>query len=402
MGSPQFYPPRLNSLLTRLCHTLAPSVAYCFYRLRLQIEPDCLEKLVALGKERVVLLPNHPTLDDGMSLFLLSARWGELFHYLVAYESFRDIRKSFLPLVGAYSIRRGLSDRASLSQTLTLLQQPACRLVIFPEGGCSYQNDTVMPFRPGAVRLALRATDKLAKSGDDTPNLYLVPVALKYRYSESARRAIARTLRRLEKPLKIVPSQDHYQRLRGVAAAVLLRLEKEYDDNINCWFGTHRKSTADGSSQEDWNHRIASLRNCVLTQCEQKLQLACVPRMPLRERVYQIQARLEENLDRLEDEQVQWLEKATFRLLNFNAIYDGYVAESPTPERYLDTLIRLEREIFDCDRPLPKAPRQVAIRIGTPVNLKDHLESYRSQREETITLLTEKLHQQVQSHLESI
>ncbi|WP_199316961.1 hypothetical protein [Chroococcidiopsis sp [FACHB-1243]] len=35
------------------------------------------------------------------------------------------------------------------------------------------------------------------------------------------------------------------------------------------------------------------------------------------------------------------IEKSIKRLLNFDAIYDGYVAENLTPERFLDTLTRL-------------------------------------------------------------
>lgn len=83
-------------------------------------------------------------------MFLLSARLGEVFHYLVAHEAFQGLQGRLLTTrLGAYSIRRGLGDRRSVAQTLELLMQPACRLVVFPEGGCSFQNDTVMPFRGG-------------------------------------------------------------------------------------------------------------------------------------------------------------------------------------------------------------------------------------------------------------
>ncbi|NEO03041.1 MAG: 1-acyl-sn-glycerol-3-phosphate acyltransferase, partial [Moorea sp. SIO3I7] len=89
LSSPQFYAPRLNPLLTRICQSFSDLVADNFYQLKLVVESTDLEKLARLEEERVVYLPNHPTLDDGMVLFLLSTRLGQLFHYVVAYESFR-------------------------------------------------------------------------------------------------------------------------------------------------------------------------------------------------------------------------------------------------------------------------------------------------------------------------
>ena len=38
------------------------------------------------------------------------------------------------------------------------------------------------------------------------------------------------------------------------------------------------------------------------------------------------------------------------RLINFISISDGYVAEEPSPERFLDVILRLEREVFDSDQ----------------------------------------------------
>ena len=143
----QFLPPRLNPLLTRLIQSITNHIAYWGYQLKLDIKADELAKVKAIASERVVYLPNHSNLDDGIAIFLLSARLGQLFHYIVAYEAFQGIIGKLLQSAGAYSIRRGMADRQSVIQTLKILQQPACKLVIFPEGGCSYQNDTVMPFR---------------------------------------------------------------------------------------------------------------------------------------------------------------------------------------------------------------------------------------------------------------
>lgn len=385
----QFLPPKLNPLLTRLIQSVSNHIAYWGYQLKLDIKADALAKVREIASERVVYLPNHSNLDDGIAIFLLSARLGQIFHYIVAYEAFQGIIGKLLQSVGAYSIRRGMADRQSVIQTLKILQQPACKLVIFPEGGCSYQNDTVMPFRTGAIELSFKALAKLAQQKKTIPDFYLVPVSLKYRYTHNMDAAIARSLRHLETALGIQPhTTDNYFRLKAIAAKVLTNLETEYN----------LKTT----TEENWDLRIKKLKTYLLDWCEQQLDIKPNPQIPMRERVYKIQSYLDspnEEIPQLLPETKLKIHQATFRLLNFDAIYDGYVAENPTPERFLDTLDRLEREVFQIDRPQPKGDRQACIRFGNPVNLKEYWLSYQENRETTIVKLTQQLQQIVQDNL---
>ncbi len=387
----QFYPPKLNPLFTRLCQSISYLVARVAYRMELVVEDAELEKVKALGDERIVYLPNHPTLDDGIALFLFSTRLGQLLHYVVAYESFQGFLAKFLPLVGAYSMRRGIGDRPSIAETLKILRQPACRLVIFPEGGCSYQNDTVMSFRTGAIQMSLQAMSKFKKLSKTVPPIYLVPISLKYRYLNSMNAEINQTLRLLEQALNITKTDaDSYQRLRIVGEQVLKNMETEY--------GIEAQTTAN----EDWNERIKQLKEHLLLQCEEKLNLSANPLLPMRERVYKIQSVLESHLGKGNEFQQEiggFIDQTTFRLLNFDAMYDGYVAASPTPERFLDTLTRLEREVFRLNRPAPKGDRQAVIRIGEPVNLQEYFHSYQNNRVETVEELTKKLQKIVQDNL---
>ena len=86
--------------------------------------------------------------------------------------------------------------------------------------------------------------------------------------------------------------------------------------------------------------------------------------------------------------------------LNFDSIYDGYVAEAPTSERFLDTLMRLEKEVFELEKPVSKGPRKALIRIGEPVNLKDYVQAYKQDRGTTTEQLTQRLQQAVQANLD--
>ncbi|WP_017304116.1 1-acyl-sn-glycerol-3-phosphate acyltransferase [Spirulina subsalsa] len=381
---PNFYPSQTHPLLTRLVQSLAYPVTYGLYRLHLKVSEEDVALLRSLSDQRYILMPNHSNFQDGIVLFLLSARVGQLFNYLVAHENFRGALGAFLPRIGAYSIKRGVGDRESIAHTLDLLQQPACHLVIFPEGGCSFQNDIVIPFRTGAVQMPLQALNKLAKQGDTLPNFYLIPVSLKYRYTSTMQSTIAESLHQLESTLGIIPPErDFYPRLRAIGEQVMKNLEREYQITR--------------PPHLDWNQRIQAIKTHVLNYCEQALNITGSAHLPMREQVYKIQSLLETETQ--ETAAHQSIYRATIRLLNFDAIYDGYVAENPTPERFLDTITRLEREVFQIDQPPSKGHREVRLKLGTPINLKDYWAAYKAERTTVIEQLTRQVQQAVQENV---
>lgn len=396
MSDPKFIPPQQNPLLVRLAQSIFYLVTYLAFKFNLIVAEEDLAKVRAIASERVVYLPNHSNLDDGVAVFQLSARIGQLFNYVVAIEAFQGVIGKLIQLVGAYSLRRGVGDRSSVIQTLTLLQQPQCKLVIFPEGGCSYQNDTVIPFRTGAIELSFKALEKLVKQEKIVPDFYLVPVSLKYSYPKATKKQINQALDRLENALALKPIQDdHYSRLRAIAEKVLTSLETEYHVAVE---------------QADWNQRYQNLRKQMLGYCEAKLAIAAKnqlgDREANRERVYKVQSILRNLTDTDKNPAIdyQHLYLTTVRLLNFDAIYDGYVAEKPTIERYFATIDRLEREVFKIDRPKFKGWRKITAKIGTPINLKDYWQKYHTDqpsasREQIINYLTEIVQQEVQANL---
>ncbi|MEN9871242.1 MAG: hypothetical protein RLZZ171_2234 [Cyanobacteriota bacterium] len=396
MSDPKFIPPQQNPLLVRLVQSIFYLVTYLAFKFSLIVSEEDLAKVRAIASDRVVYLPNHSNLDDGVAVFQLSARIGQLFHYVVAIEAFQGLVGKLIQLVGAYSLRRGVGDRSSVIQTLTLLQQPQCKLVIFPEGGCSYQNDTVIPFRTGAIELSFKALEKLVKQENAVPNFYLVPVSLKYYYPKATKKQIDQALTRLENALALKPIQDdHYSRLRAIAEKVLTSLETEYHIAVE---------------QTDWNQRCQNLRKQMLGYCEAKLAIAAKKQLgdreANRERVYRVQSILRNlpDTDKKAAIDYEHLYLTTVRLLNFDAIYDGYVAEKPTIERYFATIDRLEREVFKIDRPKFKGRREITAKIGTPINLKNYWQKYHSDRpstsrEQIINHLTEIVQLEVQANL---
>jgi 1-acyl-sn-glycerol-3-phosphate acyltransferase len=408
--SSKFVPPQPKASLIWAAQRCSGLFAAGIPRFRLVLDSADRERLRALDSSRVVYLPNHPTHADGIALFTLSALVQQPFYYIAAYESFKGWKGQAMAWLGAYSIRRGVGDRDSIAATLKLLEQPACKLVMFPEGGCSYQNDTVMPFREGAVGLSLRTLKKLARNTDPVPDFYLVPISLKYQYQRSMDGVIAKSLKRLEKALGVPQkSPDFYWRLRSVAGALLQRLEQEFDVQPD-----PAKPPSPLTNESYWNQRIDQLKNVMLLTYEQRVGLEPQPHLPMRERVYKVQAKLEERYETLAIQQgslddeakkaapndtYESLYRDTLRLLNFDAIYDGYIAENPTQERFLDILTTMEREVFRIETPLAKAMRIAQVKVGDIINLKDHLADYNQNKDDTVAALTQTVQQTVQANV---
>lgn len=388
MPETKFFPPKQNALLTRLIQSIFYLVMYFVFQIKLEVSDHDLGLLKEIDDKRIVYLPNHSNLDDGLVMFLFSARLGQLFYYIVAYEAFNGFIGKLMQTVGAYSIRRGVGDRSSIIQTLKILQQPRCKLVIFPEGGCSYQNDTVMPFRTGGIELAFKSISKLAKQENTNSDLYFVPVSIKYLYQGETDSQINKSLSDLETALSLQPpDKDFYQRLRQVSEKVLTDLEIEY----------HIESEV----KSDWNQRIAKLKKHLLNYCEDKLNIDSATQLPNRERVYKIQSILEDlsQSELKSAANLQYIKLTTIRLLNFDAIYDGYVAHKPTPERFFATLDRLEREVFQIDRPKSKGVRKALIKVGTPIDAEKYWQNNNCDAQKTVKNLTQTIQQIVQANL---
>ncbi len=425
MTPPKFYPPRPNVWLIRLVQALSGSIARS-YKAVLEIAPEDLARIKALKHERVILFPNHPTFREPVLVYVLSAQIRQPFYYMAAYELFNSVMGKVFQGIGVYSIRRGLVDRASIKQTLDLLMQPACHLVLFAEGRCSFQNDRLMPFQSGGVQLAFQALSKLNKQQKEIPSLYALPIAIRYRYvDKTIAEVVELTMAEVEQALGLVgvseanalkadvpemegPEQTRYLRLQAIAECVLSRIEADYPDLCLA-----------SESQGSWNDRMAHLRQALLRRCEESLSLTVNENQPVRDRAYRIQAALQNGADRplSEDSQPQdsqpqdpssnhlpppTIRKAVERLLNLDAVYDGYVAENPTPERFLDTLARFQREVFKIDEPPPKGLRKARMVIGEAIDLKDYFERYESDRNGTVQLVTDQIQQAVQAELDRL
>jgi hypothetical protein len=75
-----------------------------------------------------------------------------------------------------------------------------------------------------------------------------------------------------------------------------------------------------------------------------------------------------------------------WRLLQFVAIYDGYVRETHTVERFMDALSLLETEVYGQRRFY--GPRRALVSVGEPIDLKDRAPAYRANKRGEVQSVT--------------
>ena len=399
-----FKPPKPNTLFIRVAQWLVPLVLRGPLKIsKFVIDPESLERLTAVANYPTVLVPNHADYADASIMFTLSQRLGDQFYYMCARETFIGrIRSFFMQRFGIYSVARGSVDRESFRTTRSLLTEGKHPLVVFAEGEISRQNDTVLPFESGVIQLCFWALDDMTKAGAVKP-LYVVPIGIKYIYDEEMWDEIEKALARLER--EILPhgsptSEDLYERLRRVGAAVVSVLEREY------------RLQAD--ENRSLNDRIEQLRERILSQMEEFMgvtpQTTVLPRTRVRALKNLVDAEIYRETEEIStyERQIHEQRLETFqefypdlnRLINFIAIYDGYVGENRSPERFLEVITRLEREVFGSSK--PRGPRSAFMRFGTPKNLLDLYDTYKRQKKQTVQDITLELETEVQELISSM
>ena len=399
-----FKPPKDNGFVIGSVKLLLPLLMRLTTKVsHVDIDSESLDRLKSTDGCPTILVPNHPSRADPHVMFALSTRYGERFRYMCARETFDrkiaglKLRGFVMTRLGVYSVVRGAVDRDSFRLTRQTLAKETRKLVIFGEGEISHQNETIMPFESGIVQFGLWALNDMEKAGDLKP-LYLVPVGIKYIYRNDMWDQIEEALSNLEHSVLPGPANrptDLYDRVKNVGGSLLAILAREY----------HLRLDEGGTL----NERIQQMREHILSQMENFLELAPLSdRNPLR-RVRAIQNRIDEEIYRDVDEMTEY-ERGVHaqrvdkfrqfytdlrRIVNSIAIYEGYIGEDPSQERFLEVITRLEVEVYG--RSKVKGPLDAFLRIGTPKNLLDSYETYKKEKRQTTQQITLDLETEVQN-----
>ncbi|MDH3973507.1 MAG: 1-acyl-sn-glycerol-3-phosphate acyltransferase [Deltaproteobacteria bacterium] len=373
-----FRPPGRNGAVIALIKFFLPLLLRKIPKVtQIDINDEGLVRLESLKGKRCILTPSHSGGYEPYLIMHLSKLLRQDYNYLAAMEAFErsPLVGWILQRLGVYSIIRGTADRLSFQMTRKLIAEGRRWLVIFPEGQTCWQNDTVMPFQEGVTQLAFKACEEVVKKEDD-PLLYFVPITIKYIYINDMHGEIDDSLRRLEGQLfhsSIDGMPSRYDRLRRIGEALLSANEKKYGLKPH--------------SGDDLDSRIQAMKEFIISRTEAALNMSPRPGDTLLDRIRAAfnavdrivhvepqGADYERKLLEENQQKARQLYDDLWRTLEFVAIYDGYVKETFTVERFMDVLFLLEMEVFG--RRELWGPRKAVVRIGEPLNLKDYFEKY--------------------------
>ena len=387
-----FKPPKPNTALIQVAKGLAPLVNRLFLKgLTLDIDAESIDRLKTTDGHPTVLAPNHAARVDPAVMFFLSKRLSQQYYYMTARETygtgkFDGLRGFLMQRFGAYSIVRGTADRNAFRTTRELLSKGNASLVIFAEGEISRQNDTVMRFERGIIQLCFWAVDDMAKAEISKP-LYVVPIGIKYHYPQDMWSDIDAALTELER--NILPSADRtpierYERLRRIGVAIFKTLATEYQYKVDETLPldvhiqklkeqilSHAEQIMGIHSDADVLTRVRTLKNLVDAEVYKDIEQMTEYERKIHEELLQKFQRFYPDLE---------------RLINFIAISDGYVAEERSPERFLEVIVRLEREVFGASK--IRGPRVASVRVGEPKNLRECYDTYKVEKRETVEQTT--------------
>jgi 1-acyl-sn-glycerol-3-phosphate acyltransferase len=330
---------------------------------------------------RLVLLPNHPTHCDA-SIILEACRCvGIRPRVMAAYDLYSRglIDGWVMKRVGCFSVDREGSDKPALEEaSRTILEVPAFKLTIFPEGNVYLENDRITPFHDGASFLSVRAAKQLAEKN---VRVFCVPISIKVSHLTDCRAELREQLHGLAKAVG-VRLDDSVSALEALRLIGLIALRNEL---------ARRHITLPNVG--DLPTLTQKAAEQVLTRIEPQLKLA--PRAddtPL-ERVRAARRVIHEirtDPERLA-EHAHAAELADDAMLAFRiASYSGdYVAERPTLDRIGETIEKLYEDLHDHFLP-PYAPRQAVVRFNPPIDVTGMLDAGTKQKQ-VITHLTDDL-----------
>jgi glycosyltransferase involved in cell wall biosynthesis len=396
----KFKPPKdskLAIILTRVLYPLAMKLRK--QRISLKIVGDGLKRYRALKGKRVIVCPNHSAQDDADVLLGLACLVGEDFNVMVANELFErhhGYDGIWLQWIGCYSVLRGGHDVESVTMSKNLLLKGQKKLVIFPEGEISYQNDRLISLEPGAAKIGLWSLEELRQKGKKD-SVYILPVAVKYTHLQDLSTNLMKCLEKLESELEISI---------GLRSSPEQRLMMVFQTVLSTWEAEQEVSSPPSQSLGD---RIGILQEAMLKNVAESMQIdlpedasiihRChVLQNEIVERKKQIKrAKLSDKSRQDRKEILKGYAKDTRRVISLSAMSGICVSDHRGQEHLVEAINLLEEEIFG--KVSKKGPELVLIDVGVPIDLDMYYEKYKTDKKAQIGEVTLELTRRLQEML---
>ena len=373
---------------------------------RLHLGPSGLKILKTIPKHSgLILAANHSDEMDPRVCMELSRRSHRQFTYMVnseAFEECRGINGWWLQRLGCFSVERGGNDQAARRYALDIVKKGHDALVMFPEGEISYLNDLVQPFKTGAVHLGLQAITETRET-DPSWTAYLLPIAIKYRYRKPIGFILNKKIRAMEKHLLIRAGFFTFQeKIIRIMAKILRRGGRAWSPSP-----LPREDTRSAPTIARLKEQVRVAQAEILSKIETKYpDIQIDPKAQIVDRAQKIIFFLRKQLGQKKlfssETQIQLQKdiKNLKKTIQMAGWQPQYIDLSPSEERLAETVMKLEREVFELKRPRPLGNRDVFMGVGHPLDLGSYVESYQKNPSALSHQIAEELRDNIQSLIE--
>jgi 1-acyl-sn-glycerol-3-phosphate acyltransferase len=353
--------------------------------------------LRSLNGERLLYFSNHPSTIEPPVAYYVANVIGSRFYYMASRNVFNwgfGIVGALIKKVGAFSVLSGGADRESVKMAKSILAQEGGKLVIYPEGMCSGENDNLVPFMPGIAQIGFWGLED-ARKLDPHADVKVLPAFVKYVLSgteKSLKEEIRSSLVRIENSLRIVPGNKNLLRRFLTVGRVLMEdAEREYGIT--------------GNADKDYNFRVGAIRHAALNRAASKLGIIFAEEEDAIQKIREIftvldginsgLGKVKVNISKAD---LVFVQKDADRAYLFLVIKPEYLLEYPSAERFMEWIYRFENLIFGFTKP---RARRAQVIIAKPFGLAEYYDAYKENKKKTVEGVTARLRSDIEKLLSS-
>ncbi len=404
-----FIPPNLNLPTMWFADAVNPAVLKVGFNIdEVHIEKADRPMLRSLRHRRLIYFSNHPTQAEPPVAWQIANAMGARFYSMAARRAFDfgfGLVGKVFQATGGFSVIPGIADRESMSMARKMLSAPSGKLILYPEGEpMSSENDNLMPFQAGIVKLGLSAFEDARKIKPDA-DITILPAFIKY-VIKSPHDVIVTDLNNsidvIAKKLGVNPGERNLlRRFLMIGRVITEQAEAQYNLPV--------------TEDMDWDFRAGRLRHAMLDGVAERLQLPrydkeadAIQKLRVLTAIIELkelrhpQCPIPKSVSKKDFELAT---KEVIRAYDFVVMRRDYLVSYPSAERFYEWLARFESLVLGkTPRMLggepSHLPRTAYVNFAKPFGLAEYYEEYKNDRKGTLQKILDRLRDDMQRMLD--
>ncbi|MCW7468814.1 lysophospholipid acyltransferase family protein [Leptospira kanakyensis] len=356
--------------------------------------------LKEIKNKRVMYLSNQPSEIEPIIAYHVASKMGTRFHFMTSRSIFNwafGLVGEIIKRVGAFSVIAGTLNRDAIKVAKQILSEPDGKLVMYPEGMVSGENDNLVSFMPGVAQVSFWGLEA-ALSKDPKAELWIQPSFVKYKISGSRDSILAdieTSLSRIERKLKLYPGGRTLLRRFLTVGRVMLE-ETEFELGIP-------RSETDG---KDFDYRLgrarhtalnlaASILNVKFHESDNAIQKIRILFMSLDSLA--AGAPLSSTPKNLTDQNIRRAKQLVDTAYAFIITKPKNLIQWPSAERLMEWICSFEKHIFGKTETRAKVAHVV---VAPAFSLAPYYQTYQSNKKEAIQSLLGEIRKEMEVLME--